>query len=48
MASIGDKINHASTVLHFYKNAINLPYGFKVEQAFMKKASIDYMLTEEQ
>jgi hypothetical protein len=48
MASITNQINHASTVLHFCRNAINQPYGFKVEHAFMKKAFTDYMLTEEQ
>jgi hypothetical protein len=41
MASITNQINHVGTILHFCRNAINQPYGFKVEQAFMKKASID-------
>jgi hypothetical protein len=48
MASITNQINHAGTVLHFCGNAINRPYGLKVEHAFMKKASIDYMPIEEQ
>jgi len=48
MASITNQINHAGTVLHFCGNAINWPYGLKVEHAFMKKASIDYMPIEEQ